>query len=571
MYPMSARFGRARTKSTTGPSTLRRTAIAGVAVAAAAAGLTFAGAGIASAATVSVSDASFAWAVSGEQGGGAFAGGCNFLSAGTAGNTTSSRAWTQADGFYSTQSGNVTVEKPNAGGAYAQPTWATKCQDPNGAAVSPGSTTSLTGNRVVFGNGTGSVDVAAHTASIHWTGSFTSVFYGGLTYWSAANPTLTVNADGSGTLTATASGYGADMTDASQWNTIAPTTITLANLHGVSVTSTGFTVTPDYLGVSVTTPTGSTAQSASNAGNAAYWGAFPQSYVDFQQQTGQSSYWFSSGGSRDAAKVVRPLAVSFTTAVAPANSAPAISTQPAAASVTVGGTATFTAAASGSPSATVQWQLQAPGSPSWQNYPGATNATFALNVPALGYSGSKVRAVFTNSEGTATTAEVGLTVTPIANPDGTQSITATVPEQAGAFSWTIDASDHTVTLTNAADKGSYLQSTGSLKPVKITDTRAGAPAWSVSGQVGNFTGGLSGKYLGWTPSVVSAGAGATAGTPVASGIDTGNGLADSAVLGQATAGHAKGTGSVGADLDLRVPVTTAPGTYSTTLTLTVLS
>ena len=152
-----------------------------------------------------------------------------------------------------------------------------------------------------------------------------------------------------------------------------------------------------------------------------------------------------------------------------------------------------------------------------------------------------------------------------------QTITATVPEAPGEFSWTIDSTDHSVTMTDSANKGAYLESTGNIKPIKVTDTRSGGPAWSVSGQLGNFTGSLSGKYLGWTPSVTAAGAGAVAGAAVASGYDSGNGLTDPAILGSAIDGHGKGTGSLGAALDLKIPAATAPGTYSATLTLTALS
>ncbi|MEU6497456.1 metallophosphoesterase, partial [Streptomyces sp. NPDC046984] len=88
---------------------------------------------------------------------------------------------------------------------------------------------------------------------------------------------------------------------------------------------------------------------------------------------------------------------------------------------------------------------------------------------------------------------------------------------------------------------------------------------------GDFTGALPGRYLGWTPSVLTDGAGAQAGTSVAPGIDGGDGLTTSATLGSATTGHAKGTGTLGANLDLRLPTTTDPGTYTTTLTLTALS
>ncbi|MEU4096902.1 hypothetical protein AB0F62_31660, partial [Streptomyces sp. NPDC026673] len=428
-----------------------------------AAGMMVAGGAPASAASVSVTDATFAWGLSGEQGGGAFFGGCNFLSAGKAGNTGSSRLWTQADGLYSTHSGNVTVEKPNTSGDYTEPTWATKCQDPNGTAVSAGSTNSLTRNRVVFSNGTGTIDTAAHTASIHWTGSFTSVFYGGLTYWSATDPTLTVNPDGTGTLTATATGYGADMNDPGKWVPLPTTTITLATFNNIDLGANGVTVTPDYLGQSVTVPSGTTGQPAKSPTNQAHWGSFPQDFVDFQQLTGQSSYWFTSGGARDAAKPATPLTLTYTTE------------------------------------------------------------------------------------------DSGPTDPPASEDE--QTITATVPEQAGEFTWTIDAGDRAVTLSDAVNKGAYLQSTGDLKPVKVTDTRAGAPAWSVSGQVGDFTGGLSGRYLGWTPSVLTDGAGAQAGTAVAPGIDGGDGLTTSATLGSATTGHTKGTGTLGAALDLRLPTT----------------
>ncbi|TAK70659.1 MAG: hypothetical protein EPO13_01945 [Actinomycetota bacterium] len=200
---------------------------------------------------------------------------------------------------------------------------------------------------------------------------------------------------------------------------------------------------------------------------------------------------------------------------------------------------------------------------------------YTASVPATGnygiytYGGSGA-----NSTGYETFTPITFATTPPPGPgEHEQTITATVPvqEPAGEFVWTIDATDHAVTLSEASNQGAYLQSTGDLKPVKVTDTRAGSPAWSVSGQVGDFTGGLSGKYLGWTPSVTAPGAGATAGAAVTPGIDSGNGLKDSSVLGSAVVGHEKGTGTLGAALDLRVPVTTAAGTYTATLTLTALS
>lgn len=287
--------------------------------------------------STTVTNAAISWGLSNEQGSGAFFGGCNFLSAGKAGNTGSSRLWTQADGFHQAVVGNVHVEKPDATGQYVAPTWADKCKDRNGVAVSAASTTSRTDNRIKIYAGTGTFDAATGAGSIQWTGSFTSAFYGGLTYWSATDPLLTVDEDGTGTLTATASGYGADMNDGSTWNTLATRTITLASFTDADITSSGFTGLPEYLGVAITTDENSTAQYTTGAA----WGSFPQSFVDFQVETGQSSYWYSSGGARDVAKPATPVTLTFEAppVVTPPVVDPPVVTPPAAAPVVKAATA----------------------------------------------------------------------------------------------------------------------------------------------------------------------------------------------------------------------------------------
>jgi hypothetical protein len=297
------------------------TAIAAVLTAGGAVALSAAPAQAAAVTTIGsnpVTDATFTWGLSDEQGGGAFFGGCNFLSAGTAGNTGSSRVWAEADGFYKATDGNVTIQKPDAAGQPVAPTWATKCQTADGTPVTANNVASKTGNQVKIAAGRGALSVADNTANIQWTGSFTSVFYGGMTYWSAANPKLVVKADGTGTITATASGYGTSREDMTQWVALPARTITLANLKNVDVTSSGLvvggtstpTITPDYLGVALDPGTTTTPQATTGAA----WGSFPKSFVEFQQLTGQSSYWYSSGGSRDAAKPAAPLTVGLTTA-----------------------------------------------------------------------------------------------------------------------------------------------------------------------------------------------------------------------------------------------------------------
>jgi hypothetical protein len=257
----------------------------------------------------SVTGATLTWAINKTASSGASFGGCNVLSAGEAGDNGSSTVWTPTTPSpgYETRVGNVTVEKPDTGGVYHRPTWDTKCLGPDDTTAL--STTSTSGSRVRITGGTGTLDPTDGTASIHWTGSFTSVFYGGLVYWTATDPTLTVHGDGTGTLAATLSGYGASQNDPTRWVRLGPTTIpvALATLTGIGLGDTGFTTTPAYRAVAVSTGPGDAAQVRTGPD----WGSFPQDFIDFQDQIGESSYWYSSGLD-DQAKVAAPITVGYT-------------------------------------------------------------------------------------------------------------------------------------------------------------------------------------------------------------------------------------------------------------------
>ncbi|MCW4465923.1 HtaA domain-containing protein [Glutamicibacter sp. MNS18] len=259
----------------------------------------------AQAAEQTVDDVTLSWGLNAETGAGAYANGCNFLSAGKAGNSGSSRAWTEDDGFHKGKEGNVSVVVAAADGTLKQQTWASRCDTGDGVTVSASNPAApkSTNNFLLWENGSGTVDVAAKTASINWTGSFTAVFYGGLTYWSASNPTLDVKSDGTATLKATASGYGADQADASKWSPIEPQEITLANLTGVTVGADGFVKIPEYLGVLA--PASVTNQVTTGA----TWGSFPSDFVEFQGLTGTQAYWFSSGGGADVRKPASELSI----------------------------------------------------------------------------------------------------------------------------------------------------------------------------------------------------------------------------------------------------------------------
>lgn len=449
----------------------------------AAAGLGVLGAAPASAAPATVDDVMLQWGLNAESGSGAYFGGCNFLSAGTAGDTGSSRLWTEADGFYSAQEGAVTVLKPTAAGGWEQPTWATRCQDASGATVNTSGRVS--GNVVELTGGAGTVDAAAGTASISWDGSFSVVYYGGLTYWTASDPVLTVDADGTATLEATASGYGTSMEDMSIWEPIEPRTIPLAELTGVTVDEDGFTGTPEYLGVEVE------ASGSPQSRTGASWGSFPQEFVDFQVLSGQTSYWYSSGGAADVRKPTTPLAVAWSTGSAEPEPEP----EP-------GG------------DGDIDIEVEVPEQPGGPGEPGE-------------------------------------------------------PGEPGALEWSIagDASVNLGQATTLSDGRFFAE--GTLPIVTVTDTREGAPAWELTGLATDFTAGSAGfgaEYLGWSPQVLTNQAAAYPGSSTSG---TG-GLASAARLAVGLQGHDAGPATVTALLDLVAPARTEPGSYTSTITLTMV-
>jgi len=164
--------------------------------------------------------------------------------------------------------------------------------------------------------------------------------------------------------------------------------------------------------------------------------------------------------------------------------------------------------------------------------------------------------------------------TPGEAPESDQAVAVTVPQQSGGeLTWSLEGSSSLVDLGVAEEELSYYQAQGNLVPVRVQDTRAGDPAWSVTGQVSDFVAGgqtVDGKYLGWTPGVLENGGDAIAGASVASGFDEGEGLKQARTLARADEGHARGASVVGAELDLKLPLDTPRGTYTATITLTAL-
>ena len=174
----------------------------------------------------------------------------------------------------------------------------------------------------------------------------------------------------------------------------------------------------------------------------------------------------------------------------------------------------------------------------------------------------------------STSAAVPVTITNgSGNGGNTETINVNVAAQSSG-SLTLTVSNTPVSLSAPTNVGTVLDSTGALSPVTVTDSRLpNQPGWNTSGSVGDFTSGansFTGNDLGWTPKIATPNTAndVTAGAVVAAGNP---GLKTPAVLASAAAHHGAGTTVLGANLDLQIPFTTPSGSYSATLTVTLLS
>lgn len=210
-----------------------------------------------------------------------------------------------------------------------------------------------------------------------------------------------------------------------------------------------------------------------------------------------------------------------------------------------------------------------------------SGGTANLTVSTLALGSHSLVAAFTPTNPAAFTASasdaIDYTITAFTGATATETITTTV--EAGAL--VISVADSSVVLASPTlnTAGDLLVTTGTLKPVTITDTRAGNFGWNVSGQVSDFlaTGSstINGANLGWGPTVidkataqtVTPGSTVAAGHGVAPGASSTEGLRVSRTL---AVGLGLGTAHLGASLALNAPTTTLPGVYTATLTLTVI-
>lgn len=351
-----------------------------------------------------VDDASLAWSVNNIYQGGNPAGtGCSFFSA------------TRGTDFVA-QKDDVRIVHADADGGYVNVTDASKCLPDNGGTVLD--------QLVLLTGGDGVANPVTGEAHVAWTGAVTLNAYGGLLPWHLVDPELTVAADGTGTLTATAGGLGATMEDPDDTHAIPDREVTVATFGEVELTEHGVAIAPDYSGVDYypllddgTRATTSAIPAATKATTPS-WGSWPESFVDFQYETGLSTYWHTSGLSADPDKSPHPIAVTYDGAPA-VRELPAISTNPAVAGdlpLINGRTAVVHAEIDDAD--TLQWQRL--GGTTWTDVAGATTGDLTIDPVATSWNGASVRLLATNDQGGRFSASLRITTANYVAPAFTQ-------------------------------------------------------------------------------------------------------------------------------------------------------
>lgn len=170
-------------------------------------------------------------------------------------------------------------------------------------------------------------------------------------------------------------------------------------------------------------------------------------------------------------------------------------------------------------------------------------------------------------------------------------VDVTIEEQQDAGALSLSVAEDSETLTEVEDASAdHREFTGVLPDVTVTDTRTDVPEgvyWYVTGQAGEFTGTegqepITPDHLGWSPALLTEGNGeVAAGEEVPTSIDDSTnpehpnnvGLEGEELLqlaldsSEATA--ANGEWTANADLTLKTPLDVEPGSYSSTITLSL--
>ncbi len=202
-----------------------------------------------------------------------------------------------------------------------------------------------------------------------------------------------------------------------------------------------------------------------------------------------------------------------------------------------------------------------------------TSGAAAASLTGVANGSHSYTATFVPSNATYGTSTSAAASVQVGGIQQTTTINVTIPSGVGTL--TLTGVPASVNLGTAVLGGGTLNASGTLGPLTVSDTRQlDYPAWSLTGQVGNFSDGshtLDGKYLGWTPALSGTGNAGTAGAAVAAGTGNGNtGLKTVSILASGSPTDGVPNTAVTAALALAAPANTPAGAYSATLTVTLI-
>ncbi|GAB2474007.1 choice-of-anchor M domain-containing protein [Xylanimonas ulmi] len=225
----------------------------------------------------------------------------------------------------------------------------------------------------------------------------------------------------------------------------------------------------------------------------------------------------------------------------------------------------------------LRWSTRPTADAPWTVVEGASSGTYGFVI--TGPQEVKVAVLGDGDAVVAESAPVAILVddhgaTPVTGPE----LEVTLPSNEGALVVSVAPDGRKAKLSDLAlsPTADRYVSDGSVTGITVADTRPDKPGWAATGRVRALVtsggGYLDGRYLGWTPKVVSSsGATVTPGAPVAPGFTGGNlGIRGWSALASAPQGASLGTSVLGADLRIEAPLTIAPGAYTGLMLLTVI-
>lgn len=293
---------------------------------------------------------------------------------------------------------------------------------------------------------------------------------------------------------------------------------------------------------------------------------------------------------------------------------PSMGADPAAQVYTVRGSGFSTAP--GTPGIYLAFGYKDPGNPNWYtsgslyetakyirqtgpspetNTGGRLNADGTFEVTLKKSDGSPLTAAYTGSAGPVDCTQVQCSVltfaaqgsavrtqdteVPITFASATAAQTITATLNGGPL--TLASSGSSVTLPAVTLNGTDQSTSAALNPLTVTDQRATGLGWNLIGQTTAFTGPngaiVPAANLGWAPtaSVITGTLPGDPNAPAASvspgaNVVPGMGLGSAHTLCSAPAGSSTGAFTCGGLLTLGVPANARAGTYTATLTLTLV-